>query len=216
MPVPESGATHEAAGAPCPCQGRGGAPALHRRLDGHLAHATERAVKTPVRARKRYNPASFKKKVDIQTDTYLPTASPRRPVICLGCHAISVGKRWQLDEAAYARHRRWKTATEAYCPACEKIRDGYPSGQVTLQGPYLAEHREEILRLIANEEKRARGLNPLHRIMSIAEEQGTIEITTTDEKLAQRIGRELRKACGGTVSYRWSHNDKVLRVRWER
>jgi hypothetical protein len=72
------------------------------------------------------------------------------------------------------------------------------------------------LRLIANEEKRARGVNPLHRIMGVSEAGGTLEVTTTDEKLAQRIGRELRKACGGTVSYRWSHNDKVLRVRWER
>jgi hypothetical protein len=87
---------------------------------------------------------------------------------------------------------------------------------VTLKGPYLAEHREEILRIIVNEEKRARGVNPLERIMSLSDENEQIEITTTDEKLAQRIGRELRKACGGTVSYGWSHNNKFLRVEWER
>ena len=173
-------------------------------------------MKTPIRGRKRYNPASFKKKVDVQTDPYLPKGAPGKMVVCPGCHAVSAGKRWRVDEAGYAKNLRAKAVRQVFCPACEKIRDGYPSGQVTLRGAYLAEHWEEILRIIANEEKRARGLNPLHRIMSISEENGRLEITTTDEKLAQRIGRELRKACGGTVSYGWSHNDKFLRVQWER
>lgn len=173
-------------------------------------------MKTPMRGRKRYNPASFKKKVDTQTDSYMPRGAPAKVVVCPGCHALSTGKRWRLDEAAYAKLREGKTTREVFCPACEKIRDGYPSGQVTIKGTYLAEHREEILRIIANEEKRARGSNPLHRIMSLSDENGPIEITTTDEKLAQRIGRELRKACGGKVAYNWSHNNKFLRVQWER
>lgn len=173
-------------------------------------------MKTPMRGRKRYNPASFKKKVDTQTDSYLPKGAPGKVVVCRGCHALSTGKRWILDEAAYAKHLRAGTARQVFCPACEKMRDGYPGGQVTLKGPFLAEHREEILRIIANEEKRARGFNPLHRIMSISDENRRLEITTTDEKLAQRIGRELRKACGGTVAYGWSHNNKFLRVQWER
>ena len=173
-------------------------------------------MKTPIRGRKRYNPASFKKKVDTETDPYLPRGAPGKAVVCLGCHAVSTGKRWTLDEAAYARSLREGTAKLVFCPACEKIRDGYPSGQVTLKGPFLAEHREEILRIIGNEEKRAREKNPLHRIMSLSEENGLLDITTTDEKLAQRIGREVRKACGGTVTYGWSHNNKFLRVQWER
>jgi hypothetical protein len=170
----------------------------------------------PKGGKKRYNPASFKKKVDVQTDHYLPTRAPRRPLICPGCHAVSKGKRWELDEKAYALHVRRGTAESRRCPACRKIRDRYQGGQVTLRGPYLDGHRDEVLRVVANEEKRARGLNPLHRIVSIGEEGGVIEIGTTDEKLAQRIGRELRKACGGTVTYRWSHNDKFVRVQWER
>ena len=173
-------------------------------------------MKIPMRGRKRYNPASFKKKVDTEVDSYLPKGAPGKAVVCSGCHAISTGKRWRLDEAAYARLRKERTTRRVLCPACEKIRDGYPSGQVTLRGQFLAEHRDEILRIIANEEKRASGLNPLHRIMSLSEEDGRLEVTTTDEKLAQRIGRELRKACGGTVAYGWSHNNKFLRVQWER
>lgn len=173
-------------------------------------------MKTPVAARKRYNPASFKKKVDTETDSYLAKGAPGKMLACHGCHTLSTGRRWYQDEALYTKLLKAGTVKEVFCPACEKIRDGYPSGQVTLKGPFLAEHRDEILRIITNEEKRARGLNPLHRIMSLREENGQLEITTTDEKLAQRIGRELRKACGGTVAYGWSHNNKFLRVQWER
>jgi hypothetical protein len=165
---------------------------------------------------KRYNPASFKKKVDVETDPYLPRGGPGEPVVCRGCRAVCTRKRWRIDEAAYAKLLRARTARQISCPACQKIRDRYPSGQVTLTGPFLAEHRDEILRIIANEERRAREKNPLERIMSLSEEDGRLEITTTNEKLAQRIGRELRKACGGTVTYGWSHNNKFVRVQWER
>jgi hypothetical protein len=165
---------------------------------------------------KRYNPASFKKKVDVETDTYLPKKGTGKTLICPGCHAILSLKRWRLDEPAYAKLLHAGIARQAWCPACQKIRDGYPSGQVTLTGPFLAEHRDEILRLIANEEKRAREKNPLERIMSLSQGQEQLVLTTTDEKLAQRIGRELHKACGGTVTYNWSHNNKFVRVQWER
>ncbi|MBZ0160904.1 BCAM0308 family protein [Candidatus Methylomirabilis sp.] len=171
-------------------------------------------MKTPVITRKRT--ASFRKKVDTETDSYLAKGAPGKMVVCHGCHALSVGRRWYQDEEAYAKLLKTETVREVFCPACEKIRDGYPSGQVVLKGPFLAEHRDEILHIITNEEKRARGLNPLHRIMSLREENEQLEITTTDEKLAQRIGRELHKACGGTVAYGWSHNNKYLRVQWER
>jgi NMD protein affecting ribosome stability and mRNA decay len=172
-------------------------------------------MKTPMVARRHYDTASSKKSVDTETDSYLAKGAPGKKV-CHGCHAISTGRRWYQDETVYATLLKAGTVKEIFCPACEKIRDGYPSGQVTLKGPFLAEHQDEILRIITNEEKRARERNPLHRIMGLREENGQLELTTTDEKLAQRIGRELHKACGGTVAYGWSHDNKFLRVQWER
>jgi len=52
--------------------------------------------------------------------------------------------------------------------------------------------------------------------MEIHEGEDGMELLTTDEKLAQRIGREIRKACGGSVEYRWSEDTKLLRVHWVR
>jgi hypothetical protein len=51
--------------------------------------------------------------------------------------------------------------------------------------------------------------------MSVSENGGgKIEIATTNEKLAQRLGRALKKAFHGDVTYHWSHDTKLVRVEW--
>ena len=149
----------------------------------------------------------------------IPTSPEKSPSVgaCPKCHAIRRNKRWHLDEKEYtALTLQHGAAVLERCPACRKIADGFPSGVVLLRGGYLREHRDEILKLVRNEEKRAMGVNPLERIISVTEENGKMEIATTDEKLAQRIGRELRKACRGTLEYKWSEDSKLLRVNWVR
>ena len=56
----------------------------------------------------------------------------------------------------------------------------------------------------------------LERIMETRVGEESVEILTTDEKLAQRIGREIRKAYQGTVSYKWSEDANLVRVNWAR
>jgi hypothetical protein len=83
-------------------------------------------------------------------------------------------------------------------------------------GGFLQTHRDEILSIVRNEERRARETNPLERIMEIRNGDESVEILTTDEKLAQRIGREIRKAYQGAVSYKWSEDANLVRVSWSR
>jgi hypothetical protein len=164
----------------------------------------------------RFSPAC-RKNVDRETDSYIPRKGAPSVGACPKCHAIRRNKRWHLDEKEYAALTRKRgAAVLERCPACRKIADGFPSGVVLLRGGYLREHRDEILKLVRNEEKRAMGVNPMERIISVTEENGKMEIATTDEKLAQRIGRELRKACRGTLEYKWSEDSKLLRVNWVR
>jgi NMD protein affecting ribosome stability and mRNA decay len=164
----------------------------------------------------RFRPAS-RKNVDRENDPYIPRKSASAVGACPKCHAIRRNKRWHLDEKEYASlTRKPGAAVPERCPACRKIADGFPSGVILLRGGYVREHREEILKLARNEEKRAMGFNPLERIMSVREDGDQMEISTTDEKLAQRIGREVRKACRGTVEYKWSEDSKLLRVNWAR
>jgi NMD protein affecting ribosome stability and mRNA decay len=162
----------------------------------------------------RFEPAS-RKNVDRTRDPYNPRKGPLDVGVCPECHAISRKKRWYMDEVEYVTLAR-TGAVLRRCPACRKIADGFPSGVVTLRGGFLQTHRDEILTIVRNEEGRARETNPLERIMGIREEDGSVEILTTDEKLAQRIGREIRKAYHGTVSYKWSEDANLVRVNWAR
>jgi hypothetical protein len=53
--------------------------------------------------------------------------------------------------------------------------------------------------------------------MAITEDgRGNMVITTTNEKMAQRIGRAIKKAFHGDVSYDFSHDNKLARVEWVR
>jgi hypothetical protein len=101
-----------------------------------------------------------------------------------------------------------------YCPACKKSKERRASGELHILGANTGD-RGELLQILRNEEGRAREKNPLARIMRLESTRGDWKIETTTEKLAQRLGRALSKARGGKIAYKWSHNNKFLRVNWE-
>lgn len=157
------------------------------------------------------------KKKSSTSDPYLPKGASKRTTVCEGCHAVYKNKRWYADPQLYEAAVAVRDTAVVACPACLKIRDNFPGGIVTLKGDYVLPHKQELLNLIKNEEARARGFNPLERVMSVKENgYGSIVISTTNEKLAQRIGRAIRKAFHGNVTYQWSHDNKLARVDWER
>jgi hypothetical protein len=159
---------------------------------------------------------TYKKKTS-SADPYLPKGASKRITVCDGCHTVYKKKRWYADPHLYNEAVKIRDTAVAVCPACLKIRDNFPGGIVTLKGDYVLPHKQELLNLIKNEEARARGVNPLERVMSVKETgYGSMVISTTNEKLAQRIGREIRKAFHGKVTYQWSHDNKLARVDWAR
>lgn len=149
-------------------------------------------------------------------DPYAGDAALKEPAICRDCHALYRNKRWAIDPVAYDlaendRQTRWVS-----CPACRKIADGYAEGVVTLSGDYLFEHEEEIRNILKNEETRAITKNPLQRIMRIEQKEGELLIETTEQKLAEHLGRVLHRAHQGELQVNWSPDHAVCRVHWER
>jgi len=164
-----------------------------------------------------------KKNVKTDSDPYLAKEGFHGVALCKECHAIYKNKHWIFDEEEFKRlsilpfcEARNKNIASVICPACQKIKDKYAEGVVTLRGDFLKKHKEEILNLIRNEENRAKVFNPLERVIEIEESDDKIVITTTNEKIAQRIGREVYKAYQGDVKYKWSHDNKMVRVEWSR
>jgi hypothetical protein len=173
------------------------------------------SMKAVAKAVKDYK-LSYKKKA-VSTDSYLPRGASRNMSVCGGCRAVYMNRRWYAEGDAYKSSVNNREMTQVICPACLKIRDNFPGGIVTLKGDYVLPHKADLMNLIRNEEERARGLNPLERVIAIKEDGfGSIVISTTNEKLAQRIGRAIRKAFHGEVAYHWSHDNKLVRVDWVR
>ncbi len=149
-------------------------------------------------------------------DPYLAEAGLKDPSLCQTCRALYHNKRWTLDPNAFARLEASGEGHWVTCPACRKIAEGYAEGVVVLRGAYLWEHEEEIFNLLKNEEARAMDKNPLERVIRMAREEDSLVIETTEEKLAEHLGRALHKAHQGELRVSWSDDHDVCRVLWER
>jgi hypothetical protein len=160
---------------------------------------------------KKYN-TTYKKKIDVDRDTYLPRKPPKEIIQCTGCGAFYHRRYWTLT--APAGFSPPANLHAVYCPACRKIKDHRFSGEVDLVGVGDAE-LAEVLRILRNEEAKARQKNPLECIMRLEKTGNGWKVETTTEKLAQRLGRSVRKARGGKLAFKWSHNNKFVRVLWQ-
>lgn len=172
-----------------------------------------------MRSRKPYSNATFTKRVDHDTGRHKTARSPTEPVTCGVCGAVYSQRRWTLPDAPKkdGKHKHWRPASITICPACKKQQEGLAAGFVYLDGAFLSAHREDIERLLSNEAERAAVDNPLARIIGWQEgKNGRLEVSTTTEHLAERLGQSLKKAFQGEVRYDFSHENKLARVYWHR
>lgn len=137
-------------------------------------------------------------------------------VVCSHCGAEARGQRWVMHGDAGSARLAAGMGTAALCPACTKTAEDLPQGIVTLRGDYWRQHRAEIQNLIQNVAAEVAEVNPMARIMAVTDDDETLVVETTTEKLAQRIGRQLVRAYNGSVRYRWSGGNHLVRVDWER
>ncbi len=159
-----------------------------------------------------------KKGIDNETDPYIPKKGLGSAGIsvCKACKSVYHEKRWihstEVPQSVVAQREK----KIVLCPACQKIRDKFAEGYVIIQGDFPKGHKEEIINLVRNKEEHAMHFNPLDRIIEIREKAGGMEVTTTTENLAQRIGQILEKSYDGEVEYKWSDDVKLARVVWKR
>lgn len=150
------------------------------------------------------------------TNVYLPKLGLTEAGLCSKCGAMYHNKRWVIDEVELRRLKGEAKTVKLVCPACQRMEDGNPAGILTLSGSYLLQHEEDILNAIKHVEAKSRVKNPLGRIMEITQEKDVVTISTTEDKLAQKLGRELYKAHRGELHYQWSHDQSFVRVNWSR
>jgi len=142
-------------------------------------------------------------------DSYKTKGKLPEPTRCPQCGATYHHGRWSWEAAPGGAH-------EQLCPACHRIRDRYPAGYVTLQGPYLKQHRDEITHMVRNSEGKEKTGHPLERIMAIEDTDAGILVTTTGTHMARDIAERVHEAYKGEVEFHYNKEDQLLRATWTR
>ena len=146
---------------------------------------------------------------DKRHDPYEASGKYAEPTHCGTCGALFHRGRWQWGAAQPASH-----ATT--CPACRRIADALPAGEIVLEGPFVAGHRDELLGLVRHEGERERTEHPMHRVIATTAEGERIVVTTTDVHLPRRIGEALERAWDGKLDLRFGHDEYSVRAVWRR
>ena len=141
-------------------------------------------------------------------DPYKSCAKPMEPSVCPVCHAVFQHGRWQWLEF-------WPPdAHPEICEACQRIRDNYPAGFLTLSGAFIKHHRQGMFNLVRHQELAERNRHPLHRIISIEEYPEKLVVATTDVHLPKRLGRAIHRAYKGRLELHYDKTGCFVRANW--
>jgi len=142
-------------------------------------------------------------------DSYHSRTKLPDPMVCTECGVVYLKGRWVWNTVP-------EGASPSLCPACRRIADRFPAGQIAMKGSFFAEHRDEVLNLVRNVEGREKANHPMERIMSIAEEPGGVVVSTTGVHLARGIGAALASAYNGETSVKYLNGENYVQVNWTR
>lgn len=136
---------------------------------------------------------------------------------CPKCGAVYNGRRWipKPDSRTVKKYVDDKCNDET-CPGCLRIERGQIEGIVTLKGGFLDRHEDEIWNVVNRVAKNKEQRNVSSRILDINKDDENTVIQTTDEHLAERVGKELQKAFKGNLEMKWQEGGALVRVLWER
>jgi hypothetical protein len=143
-------------------------------------------------------------------DAYRSAKHLREPSTCTDCGVFYHAGRWTWTNPGAGK------AEPVVCPACARIRDDYPAGELQLSGDFLGTHREEIDGLIKHLTEAENAEHPLNRIMDIVSTDRGLLIRTTDVHLPRRIGEALQDAYEGAFDFHYEDDAQRIRASWIR
>jgi len=168
---------------------------------------TQRSGSTPVPKAGQFGRHGARILDELRHDPYEPRGK-QPPTRCTTCGAVFRAGRWRWNDA--------EAAAPGTCPACRRIADRLPAGHLTLHGPYVAAHRDELCNIVRREGELERAEHPMHRLVDVRAHDDVIEVTTTDIHLPRRIGTAIDRAHDGDLAIAFSEDAYEIRVAWRR
>lgn len=132
---------------------------------------------------------------------------------CPECHNVHFKKRWHHSIDALNVHAKstLQVNKKALCRACKMTQDHLFEGELLIE-ECPERHEEELLRLIHNFGKRAKEMDPQHRIINIEKtDQEIYRVTTTENQLADRLAKKIKEVFN-TVEIHLPHSKEPYKV----
>jgi len=144
-------------------------------------------------------------------DPFVETRKPKEHSCCPHCGATVHQGRWSW-------HQALERAAALTCPACRRIAERLPAGELKLSGPFLAEHHDEVMQLLLHNEQRYRSEHPLERLMWIESNDlsGATLIAFSGHHITRGLAQRLQDAYGGCLSGDNVPPGSMLQLHWHR
>ena len=142
-------------------------------------------------------------------DSYREPKRPGGDRICEGCGAVCDAGRWTWYATPLDRR-------QLECPACKRMRENVPAGELVLRGAYLRAHRPTILALLERQADLEMSEHALERIMEIEQSADALVVRTTGTHMVRRLAEALLHAHHGDLSIHYGDGEDLLRAYWKR
>lgn len=139
-------------------------------------------------------------------DPYFVKGKYQDPSVCTKCGLVFHDGIFEWLEITPPK------AQKMMCPACRRIDDAYEGGHVVLEGTFLSGHKSDLVNTIKNAEESEKRQRPLERIMELAIGNDRIDVKTTYEHMARRIGQAIHNAYKGDLKLRYLDGEKFVRI----
>lgn len=151
---------------------------------------------------------------EMQSDTTKEKKAQKGHLICSQCRAEYHEKHWYSEDSSLKAPPEQKSK-ETMCPGCYRVEKRIWHGEITAEGLDELGSVDEVKSLIKRVEHECWLDNPTSRISATIYTVGKLEIKTTTEWLAKRIGKELQAAFKGQLEIKESGDKEMVWVHWQ-
>jgi|GEM_PF-498711 len=125
--------------------------------------------------------------------------------VCRQCHNVLFRKEWHHPGSKIFEQARIAQGGVQFtlCPACSMVRDRLYEGEIIIRN-IPAKYESEMVRFVIGYGARAQKRDPQDRVIEIKKTKGGYRITTTENQLAVRMAKKIKRVFGKTelsISY---------------
>lgn len=134
-------------------------------------------------------------------------------VLCSRCGIVYFKKSWHHNFRHFNGLEKDKGVAFTICPACKMAANNSYEGHLAVVA-IPQNKKEQFISTIKNSGMHGYRRDPLDRIIRTEIKNNRIDVYTSENQLAVRIGKKLRTVFGGELKIKYSKEDQLVSVEY--